>query len=81
MATVEQLVTALKNADRAGDQQAARQLAAAINQMTGRRVSAPAAEPEPTFWGNVTEVPKGLGAGALNLIESGVTGASALLSD
>jgi len=71
------LVKAFKNADAAGDAEAATRLAIAI-----KRVDDPFyTPPETTIGGYLREIPKGLAAGAAGLVESAATGAAFLLPE
>jgi len=72
MADVNQLFTALRNADAAGDVEAARRFAELIKQSL---------TPEPTVMGQVGEAVKGIIPGAIGLLETGITGAAAILPE
>lgn len=72
MADVNQLLTALRNADAAGDTDAAKRFASLIKQ---------AMTPETTVGGEVKEFFKGIIPGAVGLGETAITGASALLPE
>ena len=78
---LSQVLEALRNADAAGDREAAQRLAQIARQLSS---AAPAATPqpaEPTVGGQVKEFFKGLAPGAVGLLESAATGASALLPE
>jgi hypothetical protein len=84
MADLNALYQALRKADAAGDTEGARRLAQYIQQVQ----TAPAAPPAPpappqerTFLGGAKELFKGLAPGAVGLVESAATGASALLPE
>lgn len=95
--TLQEVLTALRNADAAGDVEAARrlaQVAASMQTVTSsydqeiadsqRRIEelrAQKIEPETTFGGNVKEFGKGVIPGAIGLLESAGTGISALLPE
>mgnify|MGYP003645091100 CR=1 FL=1 len=90
MATYEQLGRALKNADAAGDVDAARTLAKAIrdgyydNGSTDDAYSAlfaNAPEEDTSLLGYIPETFKAIGAGATGMVESALTGASFLLPE
>jgi hypothetical protein len=84
MADLNALYQALRKADAAGDTEGARRLAQYIQQTQAAPV-APPAPPAPsqerTFIGGAKELFKGLAPGAVGLVESAATGASALLPE
>jgi len=80
MADLNALYQALRNADAAGDKEGARRLAQYIQQVQATPV-AEAPKPEQTVLGNVRELVKGVLPGAVGLVESAATGASALLPE
>jgi hypothetical protein len=77
MATLEELGSALKNAHAAGDVEAARKLANAIQTYSP--------QPEPTedtsLFGYIPETAKAIAAGGAGMIESALTGASFILPE
>jgi len=77
---LSQVLQALRNADAAGDKEAARRLAQ-IAQQLQTTAPKPQAAPETTIGGNVREFFKGLAPGAIGLVESAAVGASALLPE
>ena len=95
--TLQEVLTALRNADAAGDVEAARrlaQVAASMQTVTSsydqeiadsqRRIEELRAQkivPETTFGGNLKEFGKGFLPGAVGLLESAGTGISALLPE
>ena len=92
---LQNVLTALRNADAAGDTQAAQRLARIAQSMQSapqeddiesrlQKLRAEREEllkPKPTVGGNIKEFGKGLVPGAINLLESAGTGISALLPD
>jgi len=84
MATLSDVLSALRKADAAGDVQAARRLAQIAAQMSGSpqpAAPAPKKPVETTALGQVKEFGKGLVPGAVGLVESAAIGASALLPE
>jgi len=84
MADLNALYQALRNADAAGDTEGARRLAQYIQQTQAAPVAPPAPSAptqERTFLGGAKELFKGLAPGAVGLVESAATGASALLPE
>lgn len=95
--TLQEVLTALRNADAAGDVEAARRLAQIAGNMQAgpnqydtqiqdldRRIAerrAERAKPETTFGGEVKEAFKGVVPGAIGLLETAGTGISALLPE
>lgn len=95
--TLQEVLTALRNADAAGDVAAARRLAQIAQSMQAqggqfdtqiaesrRRIEelqSQKIEPETTFGGELKEFGKGLVPGAINLLETAGTGISALLPE
>jgi hypothetical protein len=95
--TLQEVLTALRNADAAGDVEAARRLAQIAESMQSqasqydvqtqdidRRLAelrAQKIKPETTFGGEVKEAFKGVVPGAIGLLETAGTGISALLPD
>ncbi len=76
---LSQVLQALRNADAAGDTEAAQRLAQIAQQLSA---TAPKPAPkEPTFGGQVGEFFKGLAPGAIGAAESAAIGASALLPE
>ena len=75
---LNQVLQALRNADAAGDVEAARRLAQIASQMAGPVAPEP---PETGFFGQVGEAFKGVIPGAVGLVEQAAIGASALLPE
>jgi hypothetical protein len=94
---LQDVLTALRNADAAGDIESARRLAQIANSISSgmgqydakiadidRRLTelkTRKEEPEITFFGGVGEFFKGIPSGAIGMVETAALGASALLSD
>lgn len=79
MADLNALYQALRKADAAGDTEGAKRLAQYIQSVSSE--AAKPAAPETTAFGQVKEAVKGLAPGAIGLLESAATGASALLPE